>query len=222
MYCLLKWILLTIQLFIRPPWYREGWAILCYVAIVVGLIVWCWRLWVNRRKLESRLEEERKEAEIYRNKLAEMVQAQELEREKAAHERELSRMKLEELTHRLIEKSQRLEALEKTTNGNGHDASPGTSQLRFSRLLTPEDWAQFQVHFDRVHPGFLERLTDQFDFLTPAETRLVVLMKLGLSTAESASMLGVSPDSFKKTRHRLRKKLETKGTSFEDLMMLDR
>jgi ligand-binding sensor domain-containing protein len=212
----------TLQIRIRPPWYAHGLAKCLYIAILAGLAAWFWRLRENRRKLEFRLQLEQKElelqAETHRHKLAEMAQQQALEREKAIHEQELNRMKLEELTRHLIEKSQLLEALEQKISGDNGEAASGIDQLRTARLLTQEDWEQFQERFDRVYPGFLERVTARFRFLTPAETRLITLMKLGLSTAEAASMLGVSPDSFKKTRHRLRKKLEARQVNLDDLM----
>jgi DNA-binding CsgD family transcriptional regulator len=44
--------------------------------------------------------------------------------------------------------------------------------------------------------------------LTPAETRLLVLTKLKLSNKEMGAMLGIGYDAIKKTRQRLRKKID--------------
>lgn len=43
--------------------------------------------------------------------------------------------------------------------------------------------------------------------MTEAEERLFLLLKLDLTRNEIASILGISPDSVKKTRSRLRKRL---------------
>jgi DNA-binding CsgD family transcriptional regulator len=75
------------------------------------------------------------------------------------------------------------------------------------KLLTEDDWSQFRVIFDKVHPGFFNRLREQFYDLTPAETRLMALTHLNLGTREIASMLGVSDQTVYKTRQRLRAKI---------------
>ncbi|MAX78593.1 MAG: hypothetical protein CL843_00255 [Crocinitomicaceae bacterium] len=81
-------------------------------------------------------------------------------------------------------------------------------QLFEQSLLTDEDWSEFKRLFEKVHPGYLQRLDEKFPQLTFAETRLFVLHKLELSTKEMASMMGISPSSVRKTQLRLRKKLE--------------
>ncbi len=81
-------------------------------------------------------------------------------------------------------------------------------QLLSSTILTEDDWKDFRILFDKVYPGFFERLRQQFTDLTPAETRLVALTKLQLTPKEMAGMLGISYDAIKKTRQRLRKKID--------------
>lgn len=87
------------------------------------------------------------------------------------------------------------------------------------RILTEEDWAEFKELFDRVHTGLLDRLLDTFSDLTLADQRLFLLMKLGLSTSQIANILGVSPDSVKKGRYRLKKKLRIQDeTSLQEFV----
>jgi DNA-binding CsgD family transcriptional regulator len=80
--------------------------------------------------------------------------------------------------------------------------------LANSTILTEQDWEDFSKLFDKVHTGFFVRLKEKYPNITPAETRLLCLTKLNLSTKEMAGMLGVSTDAIKKTRQRLRKKME--------------
>lgn len=75
------------------------------------------------------------------------------------------------------------------------------------RILTDEDWSEFKRLFDGVHSGFLEKLLAKYPELTLGDQRLILLMKLTLTSREIANILGVSPDSVKKSRYRLRKKL---------------
>lgn len=71
-----------------------------------------------------------------------------------------------------------------------------------------EDWKQFQMHFEEVHSGFYHILKERYPDLTPNEMRLSALVKLNLSIKEMAAIMGISPDSAKTARYRLRKKLE--------------
>jgi len=74
-------------------------------------------------------------------------------------------------------------------------------------ILTEDGWQKFKLLFDSVHPHFFIALKNRLPSLTPAETRLLALMKLKLSNKEMSSMVGVSLDTITKTKYRLRKKL---------------
>lgn len=54
---------------------------------------------------------------------------------------------------------------------------------------------------------FQERLKKQYPKLTSNDLRLCTYLKAHLSTKEIATLMNVSPDSTKKAKHRLRKKL---------------
>jgi DNA-binding CsgD family transcriptional regulator len=82
-----------------------------------------------------------------------------------------------------------------------------------SSLLTNESWDEFRRRFERVHPGFFAQLKAQFADLSPAEERLLALSKLDIDTRQMSRMLGIAPDSIRKTKYRLRKKLGLHGTS---------
>jgi tetratricopeptide (TPR) repeat protein len=80
-------------------------------------------------------------------------------------------------------------------------------KLRQYSILTEDDWNEFRNLFEKVQIGFFDKLKQQFPDLTPSEQRLLALMKLKLSKREMAGMLGIAPDSIKKTRQRIRKKI---------------
>jgi tetratricopeptide (TPR) repeat protein len=77
-----------------------------------------------------------------------------------------------------------------------------------STILTEEEWGNFRRLFDKVYPGFFTRLRIKLPDLSPAETRLLALTKLQVSNREMASMLGVGYEAIRKTRQRLRRKLD--------------
>lgn len=80
-------------------------------------------------------------------------------------------------------------------------------KLRQYSILTEDDWNEFRNLFEKVQVGFFDKLKQRFPDLTPSEQRLLALMKLKLSKREMAGMLGIAPDSIKKTRQRIRKKI---------------
>lgn len=80
-------------------------------------------------------------------------------------------------------------------------------KLRQYSILTEGDWNEFRNLFEKVQIGFFDKLKQRFPDLTPSEQRLLALMKLKLSKREMAGMLGIAPDSIKKTRQRIRKKI---------------
>lgn len=70
-----------------------------------------------------------------------------------------------------------------------------------------QHWKEFAQAFDQVHQEFFDKLKSYSADLTPADLRLIALMKMNLSSAEIAVMLGISTDSLRVARYRLRKKL---------------
>ncbi|MEO0731821.1 MAG: tetratricopeptide repeat protein [Bacteroidota bacterium] len=69
------------------------------------------------------------------------------------------------------------------------------------------DWATFNEHFVQLHPDFYAELSRQHPQLTANELRLCALLRLNLPSRSVAAISGVSPDSLRVARYRLRKKI---------------
>ncbi|MBK8567909.1 MAG: hypothetical protein IPN76_32460 [Saprospiraceae bacterium] len=206
-----------LRITILAPWYRTWLAYLAYLLVLGGLAYWLVRDWMKKRDLRQTLELKEKEA---------------------LHVGEMNQLKLDEFTQRILEKSQliaelegRLESEREVENemeqenepepAIGHTAKPDDlHKLYKSQILTAKDWESFKTLFDRVHPGYMPQVMHRYPQLTPAESRLVMLTKMGLNTAEIAAMIGVSSETVKKTRQRLRKKLEPSNANLDDLVAL--
>lgn len=139
---------------------------------------------------------------------------------------EYNQNKLSLYTENLLRKNELVNQLQEKLN-NAVDVKDKNSTQKqrliqdFSavRILTDEDWEEFKELFERVHEGMLDRLLSTYENLTLAEQRLFLLLKLNLSTKEIANILGVSPDSIKKGRYRLKKKIGIEdGTSIQDFV----
>jgi AraC family transcriptional regulator, chitin signaling transcriptional activator len=70
-----------------------------------------------------------------------------------------------------------------------------------------KDWDSFRLYFEQIHTDFYPKLKVNYPELTPLELRHCALIRLNLSLAECATILGISPESIKVSRTRIRKKL---------------
>ncbi len=80
--------------------------------------------------------------------------------------------------------------------------------LKTSTLLTVEDWTNFKLKFDTLHPDFTKNIRLKHPKITNAELRLLTLEKLDLDTEEIANILAVNKNTIHQTRRRFRKKVE--------------
>jgi tetratricopeptide (TPR) repeat protein/DNA-binding CsgD family transcriptional regulator len=74
-------------------------------------------------------------------------------------------------------------------------------------LRSGEDWKNLSDQLRDVHDDFLKAVTDRCPTITPAELKIVSLLKLNLATKEMADILTMSVKSVEIYRHRIRKKL---------------
>lgn len=79
--------------------------------------------------------------------------------------------------------------------------------LKQKTILTEEDWEVFQNIFEKIYTGFFERLRKINPSITSAELRFASIIRLQMNNKQAGAMLGISPDSARKTRLRLRQRL---------------
>jgi tetratricopeptide (TPR) repeat protein len=69
-------------------------------------------------------------------------------------------------------------------------------------------WKEFSGMFEQIHQTFFDNLKKYADDLTANDIRLVALIKMNLSSKDMAILFGISQDSLRVARYRLRKKLD--------------
>lgn len=74
-------------------------------------------------------------------------------------------------------------------------------------LSSETDWNEFKIRIHELNPNFLDQLLKRFPDLTKSEIRLLILIRVGYSQKEIAKILSIAPDSVKKARSRVRKKI---------------
>lgn len=71
-----------------------------------------------------------------------------------------------------------------------------------------KNWEDFRTVFEQVHEHFFDSVKKHCATLTSSDLRLLALLKMNLNSADIATMLGISQDSLRISRYRLRKKLQ--------------
>ncbi len=75
------------------------------------------------------------------------------------------------------------------------------------RMSFTDKVEDFNIRIEKMHRDFMGRLTQLYPDLSPNEIRLAVLIRLGISSKEIATLMNISPKSVEINRYRLRKKL---------------
>jgi ATP/maltotriose-dependent transcriptional regulator MalT len=163
--------------------------------LVSGILFLLWTRQKNKLKEERLLKEKQ---------LAEAAS-------KSANER------LQTFTQHIIEKNELIEQLQQQLQIQNHQVN---EELLKQTILTDDDWRRFREMFTQVHPAFFKNIQQIAPDITAAELRMAAVIKLGLGNKYIASMLGVSGDTVRKSKFRLRQRLqldEDKG--LEDFIM---
>ncbi|GEM_PF-2312106 len=71
-----------------------------------------------------------------------------------------------------------------------------------------KEWEYFQETFDLVHDDFAKRIRLEYPRLTDSEIKLSSLIRMGLSSKDIAGILGITIESLRVSKSRLKKKLK--------------
>lgn len=122
----------------------------------------------------------------------------------AKRQLKLAEQQLNALRNRIDEKRKNIEILKTIEND---ETIERIRSLRKKAIITEKDWKDFCETFDTVYPEYRYHLKRAVPGISPAETRSVLLYKLGLEPQQVADALGVSKASIRTTWYRLKNKL---------------
>lgn len=92
-------------------------------------------------------------------------------------------------------------------------------KLLENSLSTEAEWNEFKLKFNELKPDFYKKLLAHQPNLTKSEIRLLTLIKIGYTQKEIAKILSIAPDSVKKARSRVRKKMNiSEVVSLNDIL----
>ena len=80
-----------------------------------------------------------------------------------------------------------------------------------------DNWEIFKLRFTEVHKDFFGRLKINYPSLTKSELKFCAYLRINLTSSQISSVLNISNEGIKKTRYRIRKKLNLmRNSSLED------
>lgn len=109
-----------------------------------------------------------------------------------------------DLLTKLLDEIKRLDTV--TNNLYAPEIKKITREIK-SFLDLDRSWSNFKMHFEEVHPGFLEKIGGSFKELTSNEQRVCAYLKIGLNNKEIATLTNVESASVRRALNRLKKKM---------------
>ncbi|NLR62317.1 tetratricopeptide repeat protein [Chitinophaga polysaccharea] len=171
------------------------------VGVVVVLLIMLCLLTISRQKLKI----SQAQAVSERNAELNRIQKDQLE---------LKSKQLATHTLDVIQRNQFLDELRNTLSGmvqeDKRDQKKQLQQLvlKINQNVNHEkQWKDFTGIFEQVHQVFFDKLNALYSDLTNNDIKLLALHKMNMDSKDMATILGISPDSLRVARYRLRKKL---------------
>ena len=107
------------------------------------------------------------------------------------------------------------ELLEKNSDSKiSKDLKNIKNNLKY-RSIEQDNWEVFKLRFREIHKDFFSDLKTKHPELTKSELKFCAYLRIHLSSSQIAAVLNVSKEGIKKTRYRIRKKI---NLSTKDLL----
>ena len=174
-----------------------------YILIFVTLIVVILAvLFIRNRRLVSQRKEQQAQKEA----------------DDAKKEVEFKNRELVSYTVNFVQKNQLFEELmnsvsemKKSSSGDNNKVLLGMERTINRHLQIDKDWEDFKLRFENLHSRFFDKILEREPSLTGNDLKLCALSKMNFSIKEISEMMGISTESVKTARYRLKKKLELPG-----------
>lgn len=190
--------------------------------IFILFIVWVFRndLIKNKQKkkiAELELEKERNNNLLREKQMKENETLALLQQEKLKNELE---KKNRELTAKALQISSRIETIDEMVNALSK--LPEVAKNEFltrhiynlkRQLRSNTYWDSFRKHFEEANQGFIDRLLKKHDDLTQNDIRFITFIYMNLSNQEISMLLNITPQSCRKRKERIVRKLGLSGYS---------
>ncbi len=194
----------SLSLIVAAPWYAKKVSFLAYLLLVIVLMLSARSLLVRRIRA--------RELRIKRSKEQELIR---LRNEKLHAELSFKSQELANSTMSIIKKNEFLMELKEIIKAQKEELGTRYPEKYYSRVVrkidhnisSMDDWNIFEIHFEKAHEKFLQKLSSKYPHLSHSDLRLCAYLRMNLSSKEIAPLLRISYRGVENHRYRLRKKL---------------
>jgi len=207
-----------------------------FVILLAGTIIY---LFVNRQRIKLVKQQNVLQRDLDQREKEQLLNKVELENARLSEQKLLSELEVNKLTEKILNQELNQKSKELTTHTlqiirktkvlaelrdklkGVHGGLPAgapkktvkeiLSKLEIN-LVQEKEWSLFQKVFEEVHDGFFQELSKKHGSLSGSEMRLCALIKLNLNPRDIAASLGISEDSLRIARYRLKKRLGLPAT----------
>lgn len=198
---------------------EKQWLIASGIAIGCVLLAMLWLYRNNAIKHKQReqigklqLEKQKSDYLIKENKLKEKEALALLEKQRLQNELEVKNRKL---TAEALYLSNRNELVEEIITNLSNQKQIGENTLIRKKLFQlkkhlkkDEKWKQFNILFEEINYDFLKKLQTKHPNLTGSDVQYLSYLYMNLTNKEIAAIINISPDSCRKRKERILKKID--------------
>lgn len=164
---------------------------------------------LNKLALANKeIEKEHLEDKIFAEKQLNRLQREKYETELARKNEKLANSALCILNKNEVLSNLKQEILSGTKDKEKEDFIPEIVRMINNNIDLDQNWQKFSINFEEVHPGFFDSLSQKHPGLSEVYIKLAAYIRISLTTSEIAQLLNVTVAAVKKSRQRLRKKLD--------------
>ncbi len=191
-------------------------AVFILIITVMTIVLLRFRMVKNKK---IRLQEQilfKQQQELGKAELDKKTLIEEQLREKVRH----AHRKLTASALNIIQKNELMLELKNKLEHSGIEKIDDINSLIHYNFKLDKDWEEFRFYFEQIHKGFYTIIKKKYPDLSPTELKLIALVRLDFSIKQTASILGISSDSVKTYRSRIRKKLNLKqGENLSEFLL---
>lgn len=195
---------------------RFFYSIVIFGMLLLVLLLWIFRIHLIRHKqrkkiTELELEQEKTKRLVAEKQMREQEAIVKLEQERLKNELDLKNRELTTRAMYLASKNELIEEVIHSLSQNLQIAINPSLKNQINdlkkHLRKDTQWDSFFVHFEELNQGFLDRLRSRHSQLSANDIRFLTFLYMNLSYKEIAALLNITPQSCRKRKERISKKM---------------
>ncbi|EDM44147.1 hypothetical protein SCB49_11167 [unidentified eubacterium SCB49] len=193
-----------------------------YTLIVVLLIILFFLVWIYKNNLLKQKQKKRIfDLELAKEKTENLLLEERhrekealvlLEKERLKNELDIKNRELTARAMYLASKNELIEDVIQSISKNSQIATNASLKSQINdlkqHLKKDTQWDSFFKHFEELNQGFLDNLRTKHPKLTSNDIRFLTFLYMNLSNQEIASLLNITPQSCRKRKERISKKMD--------------